>query len=236
MINVELDEEMDMPCLCGCGRWFDLHEGMGSLHSDKVVCYDCAEKELQEKERDEEITELKGQIEDAIITITDAYARLAELKVELPPRAVVFNEIKIITPVDSNYPKTEIFVGPADSGKTRRARELAEGKKAKLFNGRQIGYKSIVDNRFYFSDLDGTEELIVVDDVPLKFLYDFLCWLFDPNMMVDRQGQRPIAFRRPPMIITVECDDYELIGHSFQRRFSIVKFPEAAPDHWKGGQ
>lgn len=34
--------------------------------------------------------------------------------------------------VDSNYPKTEIFIGPAGSGKTRRAKELAEGKNAKF--------------------------------------------------------------------------------------------------------
>lgn len=35
----EPNEFMDMPCMCGCGKWFDLNDGYG--HGGKVVCGDC---------------------------------------------------------------------------------------------------------------------------------------------------------------------------------------------------
>jgi len=45
---------MDMPCRCGCGKWFDLSDGYSSKKDNKVICGDCYEtQELIQKLRDE---------------------------------------------------------------------------------------------------------------------------------------------------------------------------------------
>lgn len=38
----------DMPCLCDCGNWFDLHDGYGSKYSNKVICEECHQDEEEE--------------------------------------------------------------------------------------------------------------------------------------------------------------------------------------------
>lgn len=48
MSNVKIEEEMEMPCLCDCGKWFDLLDGHPSKKSDKVVCVDCSLEEKKE--------------------------------------------------------------------------------------------------------------------------------------------------------------------------------------------
>jgi hypothetical protein len=72
-------DEMDMPCLCDCGEWFDLLEGNSSLHSNKVICDTCSQTEEEEKEREEEIDNLRNTISDAEIDIKNAKERLKEL-------------------------------------------------------------------------------------------------------------------------------------------------------------
>jgi hypothetical protein len=47
MIDILFDDEMEMPCLCDCGNWFDLNDGYASLKSDKVVCRECHIRELE---------------------------------------------------------------------------------------------------------------------------------------------------------------------------------------------
>lgn len=82
MGNMELSEEMDMPCPCQhCGKWFDLTDGHGSekWYPNTVICPKCGKEEEIEIERDEEISELKNQIQDAVYTIEDAQRRLKEL-------------------------------------------------------------------------------------------------------------------------------------------------------------
>lgn len=45
MTNIELDEEMEMPCRCDCGNWFDLNDGFGKKNSNIVICEECHVKE-----------------------------------------------------------------------------------------------------------------------------------------------------------------------------------------------
>lgn len=40
------DQEMEMPCLCDCGEWFDLNDGYPEHgNGKKVICPDCHRKE-----------------------------------------------------------------------------------------------------------------------------------------------------------------------------------------------
>ena len=48
MEGIELDEEMDMPCRCDCGTWFDLEMGRTVPGSNIVYCPDCAEEKRKE--------------------------------------------------------------------------------------------------------------------------------------------------------------------------------------------
>jgi peptide subunit release factor 1 (eRF1) len=84
MEDMELSEEMEMPTPClHCDKWFDLNDGHGSekWYPNKVICPKCGREEEAEIERDEEISELKDQITDAVYTIEDAKERLKVLGV-----------------------------------------------------------------------------------------------------------------------------------------------------------
>lgn len=87
MINVELNEEMEMPCPCKrCGKWFDLNDGFGSekWYRNEVICESCHNEERQEIDRDEEIEDLISQIDDAEFTIKECRRRLIGLGVNVP--------------------------------------------------------------------------------------------------------------------------------------------------------
>ena len=84
-----LDDEMEMPTPCQkCGGIFDLNDGHGSVKwfPNTVICQNCGEEEEKEVERDEEIEDLKSQIDEANFTIREARSRLIELGVEVPLR------------------------------------------------------------------------------------------------------------------------------------------------------
>lgn len=57
MVEILLEEYMEMPCLCDCGRWFDLNDGFRSLLKPNgiVVCKAC-------HTREEEIEDIRDQI------------------------------------------------------------------------------------------------------------------------------------------------------------------------------
>ncbi|MFN8296756.1 MAG: hypothetical protein U0T69_11205 [Chitinophagales bacterium] len=61
VINVELNEVMECPCLCKCGTWFDLHDGHASLNNTReVVCEECHIKEQKIMDIQNEIWELES--------------------------------------------------------------------------------------------------------------------------------------------------------------------------------
>ena len=87
MIDVELDEEMDMPCPCQrCGKWFDLNDGVGSekWYPNTVICEDCGREEEKEIERDEQIEDLKSSLEDAVYTVNECRRELNKLGIDVP--------------------------------------------------------------------------------------------------------------------------------------------------------
>jgi hypothetical protein len=40
---------MEMPCMCDCGKWFDLYDGYTSRKSNQVICKDCRDAEICKK-------------------------------------------------------------------------------------------------------------------------------------------------------------------------------------------
>jgi len=81
MQNIELDEEMEMPCQCRCGKWFDLNDGYGSEKwcPNEVICKSCHDKEEKEIERDEEIEDAKNALDDAVYTVNEKIKELTDL-------------------------------------------------------------------------------------------------------------------------------------------------------------
>lgn len=57
---IELDEEMDMPCLCDCGTWFDLNKGYNG-YNNTVVCESCHDKIITISELEIDIEDLEMQ-------------------------------------------------------------------------------------------------------------------------------------------------------------------------------
>jgi len=71
---------MEMPCLCDCGKWFDLNDGVGSYkNTNSIVCQSCGEIEEAEAERNNEIVDLLYSLADAEFTIKEVNERLKEL-------------------------------------------------------------------------------------------------------------------------------------------------------------
>lgn len=72
--------ELEMPTPCEeCGEVFDLHDGHRHPSRNIVICAECANRLQQEADREEEIENLKEEIQEAQWTIENARKRLAEL-------------------------------------------------------------------------------------------------------------------------------------------------------------
>jgi hypothetical protein len=126
------------------------------------------------------------------------------------------------------YPKSEIFVGPRASGKSRRAWELGEEKG-------QVNIRwtrRIFNNTFLFSRVKPETGLLVIDDVPAKHVRQLMEFLFPEDIIVARQNKCAFKMKRPHTIIIVDGEFEMPKDPSYTRRFSVVKFPEAAPAHW----
>lgn len=82
---------MEMPCMCQhCNDIFDLHDGQRSdkWYRGSIICETCAHEEDAEIELEEEIEDLKIELEEAKYTVDEAtqaiyriQKRLDELKV-----------------------------------------------------------------------------------------------------------------------------------------------------------
>lgn len=82
-----LKEEMEMPTPCQkCNEIFDLQDGTGSekWFPNTVICQECGDKEQVEMDRDDEIEELKIQLDDAIFTVNDCRKSLKRYGIDVP--------------------------------------------------------------------------------------------------------------------------------------------------------
>ncbi|GGG34020.1 hypothetical protein GCM10011378_08060 [Hymenobacter glacieicola] len=67
IIDIELDEEMEMPCPCQhCGEWFDLHDGRSSKswYPGTVICKECRDEEREEMEAEAAEDEEEDEYEE----------------------------------------------------------------------------------------------------------------------------------------------------------------------------
>lgn len=85
---------MEMPTRCDCGKWFDLLDGHRSEKKSITICGDCKDAEDEEISHENEIQELKDEIDDAIVTIEDAQTTLNNAKIKLAEYGIIYPEVK----------------------------------------------------------------------------------------------------------------------------------------------
>lgn len=73
--NFDFTQDMEEPCQCDCGKWFDLQDGDSSMYSNKIICEECGDKEEAEEERQIEIDDIEQDLDDAFYTIKQCIRR-----------------------------------------------------------------------------------------------------------------------------------------------------------------
>lgn len=77
-------DEMEMPCMCNCGAWFDLNEGFHDLkRSGNVVCQDCHERQLRVMSIRMRLAELELREEKKTLAIRQQIYRLKQQLTEM---------------------------------------------------------------------------------------------------------------------------------------------------------
>ena len=82
-MSYESPDGMEMPVQCDCGNWMELNDSWRREKEgadNTTICTDCHEKEEAEIDRDNEISDLKAEIEEAEYTLDQAKRRLAEIE------------------------------------------------------------------------------------------------------------------------------------------------------------
>jgi len=127
------------------------------------------------------------------------------------------------TKPNTDFPKSQVFIGPSESGKSRAAKDLVVGKEFIWLSGKS----NFLSDPFAFQALTKDTEFIIIDDVPANRLLDVLQSLFDPEIHVNKKCVSPFKLKRPHTIIICECSRFyiEDLGASFLRRFEFIEFP-----------
>lgn len=77
------DDDFEMPCVCDCGRVFDLHYGANDPHSNKILCRKCGEQKQKIYDLEQEIDSLQFDIECEHIGKREGNKRIKELKAKM---------------------------------------------------------------------------------------------------------------------------------------------------------
>lgn len=75
--------EMEMPTLCDCGVWFDLHDGYSNYYGTRTICENCARQNKEREEKESEIKENESLIEDYQCEISSLKENINEIKEDL---------------------------------------------------------------------------------------------------------------------------------------------------------
>ncbi len=136
---------------------------------------------------------------------------------------------------DPILPKTQIFVGTDESGKSREVKKLSEGKVVSILDGRRYNDRTAKNffNSLAIREFKDLVELVIIDDVPVEQLENLLLLhLMDPFFVtIEKRGCPPVKVKRCSIIITCTCDDYNFETGGFfnqmsmRRRFEVVEFP-----------
>jgi len=123
--------------------------------------------------------------------------------------------------------KSKVFVGPRDSGKTKKAMEIynqlnSERPKSCVFlNGRN---KNSFDNPFVFSECTEDTTTIIIDDVPKGFHWSLFASFIILGVRVHRQCEKHIHIH-PTFIFTTNHKPHWVDnGESWMRRFEVEYF------------
>lgn len=119
--------------------------------------------------------------------------------------------------------RAKIFFGPANSNKTRTARELAEGKNFVYICARN---PQLFENPFLFSRCDEQTELIIFDDVPAIFDFWIIRQFISTGQIeVNKQCRTPFHINTPEIIITTNHCPENVGVPLFDNYFEVVEFP-----------
>jgi len=127
--------------------------------------------------------------------------------------------------------KINIIYGPAQSGKSRLAKKLAESKNTLWISGRYY-FKS--RSQFRFQELTNETELIVIDDIPQKFVLEAMAEFANRTIIYSKRGY-PSLFEipKPKMIFTLDVADFKFPeGSSIDARFDFIRL-ESIDDYFK---
>lgn len=79
----DADDDMEMPCVCDCGRVFDLHDGKNDPYSNNVVCWKCGEKKRIRHDLEKKIEACEYDIECDIVGKREGKKHLKALRQQL---------------------------------------------------------------------------------------------------------------------------------------------------------
>lgn len=125
--------------------------------------------------------------------------------------------------------KITIIYGPARSGKSRLAEDIARDKNTVWITGRK---RNIFDDSFIFFGVDESTELIIFDDIPEKFVRDTMEFLMPDEIIVNNQRKSPFKIPRPKVILTLQEEFQFPEGASIDARFDFIKL-ESIDDYFK---
>lgn len=124
-----------------------------------------------------------------------------------------------------------IFIGEAETGKSRTANEIRKyyGDSAAYLDGRQFK----PTNKFCFDELNEKTKIMIIDDFNFKKYADYLYCFVTGNILVNRRYKMPFEIRLDKLIVIASSEvkkEQLPQAASFQRRFTIVEFPNASPN------
>lgn len=117
--------------------------------------------------------------------------------------------------------KAKVFYGEPETGKTRKAMEIAQGRNFVYLDGRS---KKAIENRFYFSRVNSNTDLIIIDELPNGFNFEYFYGFVSSDRFyyeVNRKGCQSIP---TPEFIFITNEKPKFTGRSFDLRFELVEF------------
>lgn len=125
----------------------------------------------------------------------------------------------------------KVFVGPAESGKTRKAREIIVNKKYSWIDGR-AGFDCIQKTFIRGCMISPETEYIFIDDVlSEKELVKFVKFFSKPLLPINNKNETMYFIHYPKIIITCSSDIENLTKITLEnpaiaRRIEVYQFPE----------
>jgi len=123
-----------------------------------------------------------------------------------------------------------IFIGAAETGKSRTASEIRKyyGDSAAYLDGRNFN----PTNKFCFDGLNEKTKILIIDDFNFKKYADHLYRSVTGNILVNQRYKLPFEIQLDKLIVIASSEvKKEKLPQapSFQRRFTIIEFPNVEP-------